>query len=358
MRVVRYYPRALVGDGGMTSAVRSWSQSMARCGVEVAIAFDGWGDPYEEGGVNWYPVRHSGRRGLKVPLRLEGILKNSDVLVLHSAWTLRNVRAGAVARSLKVPYILEPRGAYDPHIVKRKRTLKRMWWFAWERRLVTEARAIHVFFESERAHLQALGYKGAIIEASNGREPPGDPVWDGGSGGYLLWLGRYDPEHKGLDLLLKAMSILPADERPSLKLHGPDWRNRKRRVRALVEKLGLDRNVTVGPGVYGPEKRGLLVEAKGFVYPSRWDACPNAVLESVALGVPTLTGPYPLGRFLAARSGAIAVEAEPVSLANGMEKLVSPDAVGMSRIGADVVRRELSWDQVADTWLRQTRELV
>ena len=34
---------------------------------------------------------------------------------------------------------------------------------------------------------------------------------------------------------------------------------------------------------------------------SRWDACPNAVLEAVALGVPTLVTPYPLGRFLARR---------------------------------------------------------
>lgn len=358
MRILRYYPRAIVGDGGMTSAVRSWSEAMARNGAEVAIAFDGWGDPYEEAGVDWYPVRHSGRRGLKVPLRFKEIVQKSDVLVLHSAWTLRNLRAAAVARTLNVPYILEPRGAYDPHIVHRKRLLKRVWWAAWERRLVHEARAVHVFFDPEKTHLHALGYGGPFVVASNGRQAPEGETWDGGSGEYLLWLGRFDPEHKGLDILLDAMARISPAERPALKLHGPDWRDRKKRVRDLVEKLDLKASVTVGEAVYGNEKRSLLTRARGFVYPSRWDACPNAVLESTSLGIPTLTGPYPLGRFFEERGAAFVAGDEAGSLADGIKRLMSPDAVDMAPIGAEVVLRELSWDHVARSWLTQTEELL
>lgn len=358
MRILRYYPRAIVGDGGMTSAVRSWSEAMARDGAEVAIAFDGWGDPYEQGGVEWYPVRHSGRRGLKVPLRLREIVRRSNVLVLHSAWTLRNLRAAAVARRLKVPYILEPRGAYDPHIVRRKRMLKRMWWMAWEQKLVTEALAIHVFFEPEQAHLHALGYRGPFVTASNGRQAPEGQAWDGGSGDYLLWLGRFDPEHKGLDILLEAMARIPPDERPLLRLQGPDWRNRKKRVRELVDELSLHASVTVGDAVYGHDKRLALIGARGFVYPSRWDACPNAVLESVALGIPTLTGPYPLGRFLEKREAAYVAEAHPGSLVDGIKRLISTDAAEVAPRGAEVIRDELSWDHVAQSWLTQVRELL
>ncbi|CAN5577291.1 glycosyltransferase [soil metagenome] len=358
MRILRYYPRAIVGDGGMTSAVRSWSEAMARSGAQVSIAFDGWGDPYEENGVEWYPVRHSGRRGLKVPLRFKEIVRSSDVLVLHSAWTLRNLRAAAVARSTKVPYILEPRGAYDPHIVRRKRMLKWMWWLAWEEKLVTEARAVHVFFEPEQAHLHALGYRGPFVIVSNGRKAPEGSLWDGGSGNYLLWLGRFDPEHKGLDLLLEAMKRIPPDERPVLRLHGPDWRKRKRNVRGLVDALALNGCVTVGDAVYGHHKRTLLIQAKGFVYPSRWDACPNAVLESVALGIPTLTGPYPLGRFLEERDAAFVADADPGSLTDGIKRLTSSDAAEVAPVGGEVVRKELSWDHVARSWLAQAGELL
>lgn len=358
MRIVRYYPRALVGDGGMTSAVRHWSRSMARSGAEAVIAYDEGVSPPDDESVEWVQVRHAGRRGLKFPLGLEDVLEGADLLVLHSGWTLRNVRAAATARNLGVAYVLEPRGAYDPHIVARKRWLKRIWWAAWEKRLVTEARAIHVFFESEREHLAALGYHGPIIVASNGRDAPKGDLWDGGSGRYILWLGRFDPQHKGLDLLLDAVQLLPASQRPDLRLHGPDWRSKKQSVQRWVEDQKLGDWITVGDAVYGDQKRKMLAAAAGFVYPSRWDACPNSVLESVALGVPTLSTPYPLGRYLGDRGGAFVAEATAQGLAQGLTRLCNDDAAVVGKRGAQVIRDEFSWDAVARIWLEQARALL
>jgi glycosyltransferase involved in cell wall biosynthesis len=357
VKIVRYYPRALVGDGGMTGAVRRWSQSFVNHGAEVTIAFDEGSDIPQAGGVNYVSVRHAGRPGLKIPVGLEDVLRGSDLMILHSGWTLHNLRAAAAARRVGVPYVLEPRGAYDPHIVARKRLLKKGWWAARERKLVMEAHAIHVFFEPERAHLEALGYRGPVIVASNGVETPDDFRWDGGSGGYVLWLGRFDPEHKGLDLLVQGVHRQPAAERPQVRLHGPEWRGRKRRVRELVAKLGVEPWVTVGEPAYGEPKRRLLTEAKGFVYPSRWDACPNSSLESVSIGLPTLMTPYPLGSFVAERGGCVLAEASPDGLARGLRDLTGPGAAAIGAEGARVVRSELSWDAVAKTWLEQAEGL-
>ena len=358
MRIVRYYPRALVGDGGMTSAVRNWSRAMTRCGAEAVIAYDTGVSAPNDDSVEWVRVRHAGRRGLKFPLGLQDVLEGADYLVLHSAWTLRNVRAAAAARKLGTPYVLEPRGAYDPHIVNRKKWIKRLWWLAWEKQLVQGAHAIHIFFESERQHLAALGYEGPTIVASNGREIHSEDAWDGGSGGYLLWLGRFDPEHKGLDLLLDAVDLLPAPERPDLRLHGPDWRGKKTLVERWIAERKLGEWVSVGDAVYGEEKRDLLKRSTGFVYPSRWDACPNSILESVAMGVPTLVTPYPLGRFLASRGGALLAEANPGDLAEGLRRLSGRDAADVGKIGAELVRDQLGWDAVARSWLDQAGALL
>jgi glycosyltransferase involved in cell wall biosynthesis len=357
-RIVRYYPRALVGDGGMTGAVRRWSRALARAGADVTLAFAGGPRPPDGDDVNWSPVRHVGRGAAVLPVGLEHVLRGADLLVLHSGWTLHNVRAAAVARSLGVPYMLEPRGAYDPHIVQRKHFLKRAWWRALERKLVSEARAVHVFFEQERAHLQALGYRGHVVIASNGADPPEGSIWDGGSGGYLLWLGRFDPEHKGLDLLLRALRAVPESERPFLRLHGPDWRGRKRRVRMMVADLGLQQWVAVGEAVYGEAKRGLLTSAAGFVYPSRWDACPNSVLEAVSLSIPTLATPYPLACMIAESGGALVSEGRAAALADGIRDLLSERAVQVGSRGAQVAREELSWDRVARSWLTQVQAVL
>ncbi len=358
MRIVRYYPRALVGDGGMTSTVRNWSRAMTRCGAEAVIAYDTGVSAPSNDSVEWIRVRHAGRRGLKFPLGLHDILEGADYLVLHSAWTLRNVRAAAAARKLGTAYVLEPRGAYDPHIVNRKKWIKRLWWLAWEKQLVQSAHAIHIFFESERQHLAALGYEGPTIVASNGREIGSEDAWDGGSGGYFLWLGRFDPEHKGLDLLLDAIDLLPVSQRPDLRLHGPDWRGKKTLVERWIAERKLGEWVSVGDAVYGEEKRNLLKRSSGFVYPSRWDACPNSVLESVGMGVPTLVTPYPLGRFLSSKGGALLAEADRRDLAEGLSRLSGRDAADVGRIGAELVRDQLGWDAVARTWLDQAEALL
>ncbi len=358
IRVLRYYPRALVGDGGMTGAVRRWSEALSRAGARVVIAFAEGPQPPGDHGVDWAPIHHVGAGWSMVPTNFHDALRATDLLVLHSGWTLHNARAAALARKLRVPYLLEPRGAYDPHILRRKPALKRAWWTALERDLVLRARAIHVFFEEERPHLEALGYQGSLVVAPNGVDPADGPTGGQASGDQLLWLGRFDPEHKGLDLLLRGLQLLAPGERPILRLHGPDWRGRKRQVRTMVTDLALQRWTVVGDPVYGSAKVDLLQSARGFVYPSRWDACPNSVLEAVARGIPTLATPYPLARMLEAQGAALVRPATAEALAEGIQDLLSPSAAEVGRRGSQLVRDQLSWDVVARSWLTQVQELL
>jgi glycosyltransferase involved in cell wall biosynthesis len=359
VRIFRYYPRAVTGDGGMTGAIRYWSREFVNTGAEVVIAFDRGEEPAVADGVTWSRVRHSGSGPWRWPVELEEALRGADVLVLHSGWTYHNIGAARAARRLGIPYVLEPRGAYDPHIVKRKRLLKRIWWTAWEEDLVAHARAIHLFFEDERAHLDALGYRGSTIVAPNGVECPNDLTWDGGSGGYVLWLGRFDAEHKGIDALVRAVDLIPPDERPLLRLHGPDSQHRdKAKIRQMVHALGLDPWVSVEAPVHARAKFELLSRAIGFVYPSRWEAFGNSVAEAVSLGVPTLVTPYPLGRSLASRGAAFLSEPAPAALAAGLRALVAPGARDVGRRGAELAREEFGWSHVARSWLRQVEGLL
>jgi glycosyltransferase involved in cell wall biosynthesis len=270
---------------------------------------------------------------------------------------MHNALAGRDARHAAVPYVLAPRGAYDPYIVKRHALMKKAWWFTAEHRLLQHARGVHVFFESQRADIEKLGYHGPLVVAPNGVDPPG-VTWDGGSGGYLLWLGRFDPEHKGLDLLLKAVKLIPRAERIPLRIQGPDWRDRKREVRRMVRDLELDDTVTVGEPLYGDLKWEALRRALGFVYPSRWEAFGNSPAEAISIGLPTLVTPYPLGRGLADRGGAILVEASTEAIAEGLRRLVVPDAARIGREGARILRDEFDWGTVARAWSTQLEALL
>lgn len=357
MRITHYHPRAVVGDGGVSNSVRRLSAALAATGTAAAIAYDRRDTP--EGvtdGVVWLPVSHRGTGAVRVPIDLAEQLSADDVLVLNSAWTVHNSRAGAVARARRVPYVLAARGAYDPLILHRRRRLKQLWWRAAERRLVQQAAALHVFFDEQIAHVRSLGYNGEVVVAPNGVTVPDDAWWDGGSGGYVLYLGRFDPEHKGLDVLLAAVKALPAHERPDVRLCGPDWKGGKAVVADMVEALGLARWVTLDPPAYGEAKWALLRRARAFVYPSRWEGFGNSLAEAAALGVPSLATPYPLAVHLE-RAGAATVAAhDAASLGEGLLDLLSqppPD-----RAVSQQIRGELTWEAVARRWIDQTARIV
>lgn len=354
LRILRYHPRAAVGDGGMTGAIRRWSDALSLAGATVTIGYDEGKAPFDAGPTRWAPIEHRAIGPLKLPVDIDHYLRGADLLVLHSGWTAHNLRAAAIARSLEVPYLLEPRGAYDPQILLRHPNLKRLWWQAGEHTLVDQSVAIHAFFEDERSHLSALEYAGPVVVAPNGVQTPDELRWSGAASGYLLWLGRFDPEHKGLDLLVDAVASLAPAQRPRIRLHGPDWRGGKRKTAKRIARHDLGRWLLVGPPVYGPEKQRLLVEAAAFLYPSRWDACPNAVLEAVSIGVPTLCTPYPLGAYLGRRGGAVLAEASVSGLANALLELRDRDRMAaIGGMGAALARSDFRWASVAERWLDQ-----
>jgi len=284
--------------------------------------------------------------------------RDESLLVTHGGWTLTNVVAGLHARRLSVPYIVMPHNVYDPQVWQRRPLMKRAWFWTLERPYLNRAAAIHIFFPNERQHLAVQRVSSPVVIAPNGIEPPEGVRWDGGSGGYLLWLGRYDPHSKGLDILLQGQSLLQAPDRPQLLLHGRDYHGGRREVETLCRELDLEGSVHVGDPIYGDDKWELMARAKGFVHPSRWEGSPMAVAEAISIGTPTMVAGYPMGRFMASRGGAILVDLTPHSVRDGIKRLLSDEAKERGARGLEVARRDLSWDTLARSWVKQVEKVL
>jgi glycosyltransferase involved in cell wall biosynthesis len=358
MRVVTYYQGALERDSGPSLSVRGWAEALANAGAEVKLVVDkATARLSAPENVDLVTVSHTLRGRLRRPASLSGALRAADVLVLGGFGTLANVVAMREARRLGVPYIVAAYGVFFPRILDRKLRRKQLWNLSLERNLLRRALAIHLFFREEGEGLDRLGVDVPLIVVPTGFAPPPNVTWQGG-GEYVLWLGRFDVQTKGLDLLLRGIQVLPPAERPRFLLHGPDWRGGRDVVSALISELGLRESVTVGEPVYGAEKWRLLSEAAAFVYPSRWDACPVSVLEATSIGVPTLTTPYALGRLLGEHGGVSVVDPTPDAIADGIREVSGPAGAEIGRSGARVVREELAWPRLASSWLSQVEALL
>ncbi len=354
MRILVYYPRYLVGDGGPTLAVRGWVRALRAAGADVLVLCRPAADPPADLAGTWAAIPHRGGGRWSRPVGSREALRGADVLLLHSGWVWHNVVAGKAAVGAGVPYVVVPHGAYDLNVLRRRAPVKRAWWAAFEQGLLSRASAIHVFFESEQQAIRALGYRGRFITVPHGATVPSAPTWDGGSGGYVLWLGRYDVAPKGLDVLLDAFALIPEAQRPLLRMHGPDHRGGRARIAQLIAELGLETHVEVRGPVYGDEKEDVLARAAAFVYPSRWDSHSVAVTEALARGVPCdVTETMHIAGALRASGAAFVAGFRADALATEIQRAVSPEAARVAAAGRAFCARELSWDACTKSFLLQ-----
>lgn len=144
----------------------------------------------------------------------------------------------------------------------------------------------------------------------------------------VLWVGRLDPI-KGVDVLLRAWARMKRrDARLLLAGDGPI----RLALEALAGKLDLSSSVRfLGSRRDVP---ALLKAADVFVFPSRTEGLPNALLEAMAAGRAIVTTDAPGCRDLVdpERTGLVVQREDVSALAGAMERLVA-DAALRSRLG-------------------------
>lgn len=353
IRIVQLYPFGLRDIGGVASSFRLWAEGLAATGTEViAVTAGGPRPPATE--AQWVDLAFRRRGPVVAPVRLAETLRSGDVLVLHSAWSFTNALAARTARRAGIPYVVVPHGGYAPSVVKRRGGLKRSWATAIERPMLRGAAAVQVFFEEEIDHLRALGYRGAVIVAPNGIDPP--PVEQRKRDGYLLWWGRLDVEHKGIDLLVEAVARSGSAR---LVMHGVGSPAEGAVVADLIGASGAADRISLRGPVRGDDKWDALAGAAAFAFPSRWDAHSIAVMEAAAAGIPVVaTDTTIVAHHLARADAAICVSPNPDSLAAGIDRALSPEGDAIGARARTLARDRFAPERVAVGFLEQLRALL
>jgi glycosyltransferase involved in cell wall biosynthesis len=168
-----------------------------------------------------------------------------------------------------------------------------------------------------------------IITVPNGIDPPSDPapadlqgeLGVGTNEKVGLAVGKLQRE-KGHDILIKALAVLPTENRPHAAVAGTGM------LKEDLERLAAAQGVSNRFHLLGFQKNvlGLLKSADFFVMPSRYEGFPIALLEAMALGKPII---------------AAAVNGIPEAIQDGVNGLLVPPedekalAAAIERLVAD-----------------------
>ncbi len=164
-----------------------------------------------------------------------------------------------------------------------------------------------------------------------------------------LWVGRLDPV-KGLDKLVRAFARVERDRNPQLLFVG-DGPTRSA-LQDQVEALGLAGCVHF-LGVRN-DVPALLQTVDGFVFPSRTEGLPNALLEAMAAGLPIITTDVPGCRDLVShdRTGLLVPYGDTFMLSGALNALLGEPrrAASLGKQAAEEVAARWSIDATFDAY--------
>lgn len=286
-------------------------------------------------------------------------IAEAEIVHTHSVFLWPTTSAARIARRMRRPYVVSPRGMMVGELIARKNPfLKRAWIRMFEARNLAGACAVHVTSQLEKIELLRLGIKPQrVVEIPNGVDyNPGAAVSDEPPLDYILFLGRISWK-KGLDRLVPAMALLPHVQ---LVVAGNDDEAYWPRMMALATRLGVSDRITYRGFVEGVEKDELTARAKLLVLPSHSENFGNVVLEAMSRGVPVVVTPeVGLASMVAQTRSGLVASGDPPELAAAIDSITSsPELRWELGRNAAAAARDLSWDRIAERMEREYSRIV
>lgn len=226
-------------------------------------------------------------------------LQEYDVIHCHDAYTWLNVVIAREATRQGKPYFIQPHGALNAtRVVARLRFAKKFFLSIFPF-VLRRASGIIVSTQAEKdveiARLDArLIAKTSVVtngvDVSQITPPSHDPHLRQELGIlpnelFILYFGRLQ-QIKGIDISLEALALLP-DVAWKFVIVGRDEGEQAGFERQIAHHHLQDRVQFLGT-VFGPRMKALLAAADVFLFTSRSEGLPMAVLDASAAGLPSI----------------------------------------------------------------------
>ncbi len=265
-----------------------------------------------------------------------------DVVISFTAAV--NIFVMQSLRGLKIKTILSERNNpyVDPPSAKKRKSRDKLY-----------ERADGIVFQTADARdyfSDSIKAKSKIIPNPLDSNIP--ETYDGERDHRIVTVGRLEPQ-KNHKMLIDAFSELhKAYPDYTLEIYGEG--GRRAELEEQINTLGLSQSVRLMG--YSTNVLEAIRSAAMFVLPSDYEGISNALIEALALGIPTVSTDHPIG---GARSvicdgenGLLTPVGDKDSLKSAMELIIkTPSLASRLTDEAIKIREELSIDKIAAEWL-------
>lgn len=361
--VLHVAPISDVLVGGPTYSVAHLASSLHEHQVSVALLTTDHRSSFTM--VQQYPVFWC-RDGAHLRLeRLPPPFNHPDLICFHSTYIPFHAWIAYQSKKLGIPYIVTPRGGMTRGSQKRNRWKKVLGNAFFFSHIVRGASAIHCLTSAEAEEARQWGRP--VFVVGNGINLPSDQFLarPGMKANLrIIFLGRLDIAHKGLDLLIEGCAQAKEALRKSnaeVHIYGPSFGKSRVILQSMISTHELSSIVQLREPVLGEAKTLAFSSADIFIHPSRHEGHPIAVLEALSHGLPCLLTPGTnIAKEVAQAGAGWEVEATPAGIANGLSVALMRRAelAGKGVMARQLAANSYSWEQVVQQIKRKYSDLI
>lgn len=230
---------------------------------------------------------YSGCKGF--PSYLPKPFDKPDIVVFHEANNIKNIKVYGNLLKKDIPYIIIPHGELSKEALKKKWLKKKIAYLLFFNRFIKKAKAVQCLTKREADASEIAKIKFIV---PNGMDLHERIVIDTKKTGMnLLYIGRLDWVHKGIDLLISAMGSVKDFLREKgvvLNIYGPCNAQQAEKINEMIKESGTEDFVFLHEGVFGDEKVKVYKENDVFIQTSRFEGLPMGILEALSYGMPVI----------------------------------------------------------------------
>ena len=298
---------------------------------------------------------------------LRGVVKDVDIVHIHNVWEPIMMSAASLARQNQIPYVVTPHGMLDPWSMNQKWAKKRIALLAGRRKMLENAKFIHVLNDEEEQGIRKLGISNRCEVIANGVNLEQiDPYLcnakfeaaypDFAEKPFVLFLSRLHYK-KGLDILGQVANAFCIQFPDWLILvAGPDG-GAKSDFQNQISSLGLEKQVQLLGPIYGELKYSLLSACEFYCLPSRQEGFSVAILEAMAASKPVAITTHCHFDDVQAHQGGFVSSIDPDAIAQSFFKLASSTELRNSfgKNARKMIEENYTWAKISQSLLEKYR---
>lgn len=274
-----------------------------------------------------------------------------DLVVFHETYRAEYLKIAKNLRINKTPYIIIPHGELTKEAQKKKWLKKKAANLLLFNKFINGALAIQCLSQKE---LETTNFGKNKFIGTNGVDMPKVQKNKFNENKInFTYIGRLDPFHKGIDLMIKAIALkkdMLLTNNCFFNLYGPDRFGWGDEIRRLISENGVENLVQLHSEVSGAPKEDILLDTDVFIQTSRFEGMPMGVLEALSYGLPILiTEGTTLGSYIRDYNAGWVAETSVELIAKSFEKVIEEKArfeeKGQQAI--KLIEENFEWNKIA-----------